>query len=101
MTLRAALLAASLLATPILAKAQEAIRIGVEAGPTSLDPHFASLITNIAFSRHVFQPLMEQDHRQELRPAVATAFRVRAIETAGLGDDASTRPRPFPRRRSR
>jgi peptide/nickel transport system substrate-binding protein len=76
MTLRAALLAASLLATPILAKAQEAIRIGVEAGPTSLDPHFASLITNIAFSRHVFQPLMEQDHRQELRPAVATAFRV-------------------------
>lgn len=51
------------------------IRIGVEAGPTSLDPHFASLITNIAFARHVFQPLMEQDHRQQLRPAVASAWR--------------------------
>jgi peptide/nickel transport system substrate-binding protein len=72
MKLRALLLAA-LLATP--ATAQEAIRIGVEAGPTSLDPHFASLITNIAFSRHVFQPLMEQDHRQALRPAIATGFR--------------------------
>jgi peptide/nickel transport system substrate-binding protein len=74
MRLRAALLALGLLSPPALA--QDAIRIGVEAGPTSLDPHYASLITNIAFSRHVFQPLMEQDHRQDLRPAVATAFRV-------------------------
>ena len=73
-TFRAALLAAALAAGP--AAAQDSIRIGVEAGPTSLDPHFASLITNIAFSRHVFQPLMEQDHRQELRPAIATSMRV-------------------------
>jgi peptide/nickel transport system substrate-binding protein len=78
MTFRAALLAAGLAAcsaiTPALA--QDTLRIGVEAGPTSLDPHFASLITNIAFSRHVFQPLMEQDHQQNLRPAIATAMRV-------------------------
>jgi peptide/nickel transport system substrate-binding protein len=74
MRLRAALLAATLAAAP--ASAQETLRIGMEAGPTSLDPHFASLITNIAFARHVFQPLMEQDHRQALRPAVATAMRV-------------------------
>jgi peptide/nickel transport system substrate-binding protein len=74
MKLRAALLATALLAAP--AAAQDAIRIGVEAGPTSLDPHFASLITNIAFSRHVFQPLMEQDARQDLRPAIATRMRV-------------------------
>lgn len=70
---RAALLATTLLAAP--AVAQDAIRIGVEAGPTSLDPHFASLITNIAFSRHVFQPLMEQDAKQDLRPAIATSMR--------------------------
>jgi peptide/nickel transport system substrate-binding protein len=75
MTLRAALLAATLVASaPALA--QDNLRIAVEAGPTSLDPHFASLITNIAFSRHVFQPLMEQDHQQNLRPAIATAMRV-------------------------
>lgn len=74
MKLRTALLGATLLATP--AAAQETLRIGVEAGPTSLDPHFASLITNIAFARHVFQPLMEQDHRQALRPAIASAMRV-------------------------
>jgi peptide/nickel transport system substrate-binding protein len=72
MKLRAALLAA-MIAAP--AAAQENLRIAVEAGPTSLDPHFASLITNVAFSRHVFQPLVEQDHRQDLRPALATAMR--------------------------
>jgi peptide/nickel transport system substrate-binding protein len=83
MTLRAALLAAILAVTPALllgaprgAAAQDTLRIAVEAGPTSLDPHFASLITNIAFSRHIFQPLMEQDHQQNLRPAIATAMRV-------------------------
>jgi len=71
--LRTTLLASSLIAAP--ASAQDSIRIGVEAGPTSLDPHFASLITNIAFSRHVFQPLLEQDREQNLRPALATSMR--------------------------
>lgn len=79
-TFRAALLGTALLAspwaTPVMA--QENIRIGVEAGPTSLDPHFASLITNIAFARHVFQPLMEQDAKQDLRPAIALS--VRAVD---------------------
>jgi peptide/nickel transport system substrate-binding protein len=79
-SLRAGLLASAILAAPLAAPAlaQDNIRIGVEAGPTSLDPHFASLITNIAFARHVFQPLMEQDARQDLRPAIATSLR--AIE---------------------
>ncbi|MGK7863332.1 ABC transporter substrate-binding protein [Falsiroseomonas sp. E2-1-a4] len=72
-SLRAALLGTALLASPVVA--QENIRIGVEAGPTSLDPHFASLITNIAFARHVFQPLMEQDATQNLRPAIALSLR--------------------------
>ncbi|OYW08861.1 MAG: ABC transporter substrate-binding protein, partial [Rhodospirillales bacterium 12-71-4] len=71
--LRAALLGSALFAAP--AMAQDNIRIGVEAGPTSLDPHFASLITNIAFARHVFQPLMEQDAKQDLRPAIALSMR--------------------------
>jgi peptide/nickel transport system substrate-binding protein len=66
------------LALPLPAAAQDraALRIGVEAGPTSLDPHFASLITNIAYARHVFQPLVEQDARQALRPAIARSWRV-------------------------
>ncbi|MBP0494778.1 ABC transporter substrate-binding protein [Roseomonas indoligenes] len=75
MRLRATLLAATLL-LPAAAVAQEAIRIGVESGPTSLDPHYASLITNIAFARHLFEPLVQQDSRQNLRPAIASAWRV-------------------------
>lgn len=57
------------------AEAQE-LRLGVEAGPTSLDPHHASLITNIAFSRHVFQPLVEQSATQKLQSALAASWRV-------------------------
>ncbi|HEY8613348.1 MAG TPA: ABC transporter substrate-binding protein, partial [Roseomonas sp.] len=75
MRLRAVLLAAAL-SFPTAASAQDLIRIGVESGPTSLDPHYASLITNIAFARHVFQPLVQQDARQELRPAIASTWRV-------------------------
>ncbi|MFH5925779.1 ABC transporter substrate-binding protein [Roseomonas xinghualingensis] len=75
MRLRAALLAAAL-TLPAAAQAQDLLRIGVEAGPTSLDPHYASLITNIAYGRHVFQPLIQQDARQELRPAIASSWRV-------------------------
>jgi peptide/nickel transport system substrate-binding protein len=72
------LLAVIVAFAPLPAAAQDRaeLRIGVEAGPTSLDPHFASLITNIAFARHVFQPLVEQDHRQVLRPAIARSWRV-------------------------
>lgn len=73
--LRIGLVAAALFTVPIAASAQEMLRIGMESGPTSLDPHYASLITNIAYSRHVFQPLIQQDHRQVLRPAIATEWR--------------------------
>ena len=70
----AAVAAFALTAGPTPADAQT-LRIGVEAGPTSLDPHYASLITNIAFSRHVFQPLVQQDAQQHLQPAIAAKWR--------------------------
>jgi peptide/nickel transport system substrate-binding protein len=54
----------------------QTLRIAVEAGPTSNDPHFHSLIANIAFSRHVFEPLIAQDHQQNLTPGLAVSWRV-------------------------
>ena len=69
-------LGAALLFAPATPHAQELLRIGVESGPTSLDPHYASLITNVAFARHVFQPLVQQDERQKLVPAIASSWRV-------------------------
>lgn len=67
---------AAAFALPAAAQDRAELRIAVESGPTSLDPHYASLITNIAFARHVFQPLAEQDRRQVLRPAIARSWRV-------------------------
>ncbi len=58
------------------ARADDArLRIAVEVGPTSNDPHFHSLITNIAFSRHVFEPLVAQDAHQVLHSALALSWR--------------------------
>jgi peptide/nickel transport system substrate-binding protein len=71
----AAPLAAILLGAAPAASAQE-LRVGVEAGPTSNDPHYHSLITNIAFSRHVFEPLVVQDATQKLTPGLAVSWRV-------------------------
>jgi peptide/nickel transport system substrate-binding protein len=56
------------------ARAQE-LRVGVESGPTSNDPHYHSLLSNIAFSRHVFEPLVVQDAKQNLQPGLATSWR--------------------------
>ena len=82
---------AALAPLPAAAQDRAELRIGVEAGPTSLDPHFASLITNIAFARHVFQPLVEQDHRQVLRPAIARSWRVVDDTTWELEIDPAAR----------
>ncbi|MCC7425680.1 MAG: ABC transporter substrate-binding protein [Alphaproteobacteria bacterium] len=57
------------------APAPDLLRVGVEAGPTSNDPHYHSLITNIAFSRHVFEPLVVQDQQQNLTPGLAASWR--------------------------
>ncbi len=66
------ILAVCLMAWPVLA---QDLRVGVEAGPTSNDPHYHSLITNIAFSRHVFEPLVVQDATQKLVPGLATSWK--------------------------
>jgi peptide/nickel transport system substrate-binding protein len=88
---RLLLAAFTALALPAAAQDRAALRIGVEAGPTSLDPHYASLITNIAFARHVFQPLVEQDARQVLRPAIARSWRVVDDTTWELEIDPAAR----------
>jgi len=75
--LAALALAAAPVPAPLQAPLQaQTLRIGIEATTTSLDPHFASIITNFAFARHWFQPLVQQDAGQVLRPAIATAWRV-------------------------
>jgi len=69
------LLARMLLCLFAWSAAAQELRVGVEAGPTSNDPHYHSLITNIAFSRHVFEPLVVQDAKQNLVPGLATGWK--------------------------
>ena len=68
-------LAASAISGAVTAASAADLVIGSKAEPTSLDPHFHSLVTNIAFSRHLFEPLVVQDATQQLRPALAESWR--------------------------
>ena len=67
--------AVALLACLAAPAAAQDLRVAVESGPTSNDPHYHSLITNIAFSRHVFEPLVVQDATQKLTPGLALSWR--------------------------
>ena len=64
----------SLLCTAAVTSAAE-LRIGVAAEITSLDPHYHNYTPNNAMAGHVFDPLIRQDERQRLQPALATAWR--------------------------
>ncbi|MGP1395575.1 MAG: ABC transporter substrate-binding protein [Inquilinaceae bacterium] len=71
-TVVAGLIAAALtLVMPTGPAAADELVIGTAAEPTSLDPHYHSLVTNIAYSRHFFDPLVAQDASQQLVPALA------------------------------
>ena len=65
----------ALLACLAAPAAAQDLRVAVESGPTSNDPHYHSLVTNIAFSRHVFEPLVVQDATQKLTPGLALSWR--------------------------
>lgn len=51
-----------------------ALRIGVEAEITSIDPHYHNLAPNKAMAAHFFDALILQDERQRLRPGLATSW---------------------------
>lgn len=66
----AAILCALVVAgTPLAAD----LRIGVLSEP-AVDPHFLYLSTNIAFSRHMFSPLVDRDDKAQPIPGLATSW---------------------------
>lgn len=48
------------------------VTIGLQVGPTSMDPHFFISSPNQAASLHLFDPLMGRDDEMRLTPALAT-----------------------------
>jgi peptide/nickel transport system substrate-binding protein len=75
--LRAALglfVLAPLAAAPALAQ-DSALRVGLGANITSLDPHFHVVGSNSALARNVFDGLVNQDDRQQLVAGLASEWR--------------------------
>jgi peptide/nickel transport system substrate-binding protein len=72
-------LAALLALTPVVlfsgnASAQK-LTIGLGTEPTSIDPHYHNLGPNNQIAQHLFSRLIEQDHKQNLSPGLATSWK--------------------------
>lgn len=67
----AAMFAAALAASPLAA---DTLRVGLAAGPSSLDPHFHNIATNNAMMRNVFDRLVHTDANMRLVPALAESW---------------------------
>lgn len=59
----------------VMVHAQQELRIGVSAEPSSIDPHYHNLGPNNSLARHVFEPLVDQDPSQQLIPGLAQSWR--------------------------
>jgi peptide/nickel transport system substrate-binding protein len=51
------------------------LRVGASSEPSSIDPHFHNTTPNKAVARIIFEPLVFQDERQQLRPGLAESWR--------------------------
>ena len=53
----------------------QTIKIGLGTEPTSVDPHYHNLGPNNQIAQHFFSRLIEQDHKQNLSPGLATSWK--------------------------
>lgn len=66
-------LAAVLSSMATLAMADD-LTVGIAASPSSMDPQFYVIGPNSSMARNIFDGLVNQDDRQQLRPALATEW---------------------------
>lgn len=71
--LRSLALALCLLATPVAA---QTLRIGIQAPPSTLDPHWLLNLANTGALRNVYDTLVARDDAMALRPGLAESWRV-------------------------
>ena len=53
----------------------QTLTIGLGTAPTSIDPHYHNLGPNNQIAQHFFSRLIEQDHKQNLSPGLATSWK--------------------------
>ena len=69
-----AALAAWLFAAPVAA---QTLRVGLASEPTSIDPHFGNISSNLGFARHLFGTLVINDEKLMPRPSLAERWEIR------------------------
>jgi peptide/nickel transport system substrate-binding protein len=67
-------LAVALIALPLAAAAKE-LNVGLGAEPTSIDPHYHNLGPNNAISDSIYDRLINQNEKQQLRPGLAVSWK--------------------------
>ena len=51
------------------------LKIGLQAEPSSMDPHYHNLTPNNMMAKYTFDPLIIQDHKQNLAPGLAVSWK--------------------------
>lgn len=70
----AALLAATFIAVPATYAAE--LKVGLAASTTSMDPQFYVVGPNSAMARNIFDGLINQDEKQQIKPALAESWKI-------------------------
>lgn len=73
-TLPATMLAAALAMTASSVNAAD-LRVGTNAEPSAIDPHYHNLGPNNAMAQNIFSRLIEQDDKQRLNPGLAVSWK--------------------------
>jgi peptide/nickel transport system substrate-binding protein len=67
-------LAAAVILLPLNAAAKE-LNVGLGAEPTSIDPHYHNLGPNNAISESIYDRLINQNEKQQLKPGLAVSWK--------------------------
>ena len=51
------------------------LKIGLNAEPSSMDPHYHNLTPNNMMAKYTFDPLIKQDNKQNLAQATCCRFK--------------------------
>ncbi|MGV0875880.1 ABC transporter substrate-binding protein [Martelella sp. FLE1502] len=70
----AAALAATVLFSPLASQAED-LTVGLAASTTSMDPQFYVIGPNSAMTRNIFDGLVNQDDKQQLKPGLAVSWK--------------------------
>ncbi len=67
-------IAAAAIVLPLAAAAKE-LNVGLGAEPTSIDPHYHNLGPNNAISESIYDRLINQNEKQQLKPGLAVSWK--------------------------